>query len=111
MIIEGHMPSMTHIIYDEVINEEVVEIDKHMKFIIAALAGWLLFSISSSSSEFIASLSNYPNLGLILFPIINFFRGVVSKVIVFIQIIGLATVFTFAIPIVISSWKELIKKK
>ncbi|WP_066303875.1 hypothetical protein [Bacillus sp. FJAT-29814] len=85
--------------------------DRHMKFIIAALAGWLLFSISSSTSEFILSSSNNPILELVPFPIIDFFRDTINLVIVFIKIIGLATVFIFGIPVVISSWRELIKKK
>ncbi|MFC4801851.1 hypothetical protein ACFPA1_21195 [Neobacillus sp. GCM10023253] len=85
--------------------------DKHMKFLIAALAGWLLFSISSSTSEFIASFSNIPIFRLIPFPIIDFFREIINIVIFFIKIIGLATVFIFGIPVVISSWKEFIKNK
>lgn len=85
--------------------------DKNMKFIIAALAGWLLFSISSSTTELILSASNHPLLKLIPFPIIDFFRDIINLVIVFIKIIGLATVFTFGIPVVLSSWKEIMKKK
>lgn len=79
--------------------------DKNLKYIIFAFAGWLIFIVSLPSYQLISSALDEMGLGHN-----DFFNVVFTVLRVFMQVVGIVTVFVFTLPIVSSAWKELSKK-
>lgn len=79
--------------------------DKNSKYIIFAFAGWLIFSVSLPAFQLISGVLD----GMGLWDL-DFFNITFTVLRVLIQVVGIGTVFVFAIPVVITAWKELKKK-
>ncbi|GGM41315.1 hypothetical protein GCM10011351_29370 [Paraliobacillus quinghaiensis] len=76
--------------------------DKNMKYIIFAFAGWLIFSVSMPAFEIVSDVLD--DIGLWDFYFVYTFFRLLKFLI---QIVALGTVFVFALPIILSAWRGL----
>jgi len=76
-----------------------------MKYIIFAFAGWLIFSVSLPTFELVSGVLG--DMGLWDFYLVYALFRLLKFLM---QLVGLGTVFVFALPVVLTAWKELWKK-